>query len=318
MAGTCVGEKEGKPRRRPLVTPKNKEAALRERRHSQTLGKDNTTISRGTPRVNNSSPRVVTVDFADTGDSGENKFRRIIAECRLSHNEKKQIEFVSLEGFDLTISLPYEWQGRTETLYTLRDRILVAANSLNIDIRLIPTVFREGSLQIPDMPEAALDGWLGNLCRERLRAFPRAYAWPVLVAAASVLVPNMGSRRTNVYVALVGDKGTGKSAVRDYCFKLLGIKGEQVIDAMAGSAEGLFTEGLDVGGKAKIFSPDELSHTLAKAAIDRASLPYVLSRAYYDTAFHLIISKQKHLPFNCRLSIVGGIVESNFDQSFNH
>src|SRR5690348_11611808 len=39
-----------------------------------------------------------------------------------------------------------------------------------------------------DMPEEVLDGWLGEVCRAHMRDFPLAFAWPALLAAASVLV----------------------------------------------------------------------------------------------------------------------------------
>ena len=250
------------------------------------------------------------------------EFDSILGACRLSRKEREQIKLIELDNFALTISLPYQWQGKSESLMQLRNRIFAAADENGSCIRDIVLTYRENestALKIPDMPAAALDGELGRICGERLGDFPRAYAWPALVSAASVLVPNMGqSTRTNVYVALVGDKGSGKTTAIKYAQRVLGLKREQVIAAMAGSAEGLFTEGVDAGGSARLFAPDELSHTLAKATIERAALPYVLNRAYDETLFMLIIAKQKHLQFNCRFSVIGGIVEQNFEQSFNH
>src|SRR6267142_1508492 len=60
--------------------------------------------------------------------------------------------------------------------------------------------------QLQDMPESVLDGRLGELC-ERLmlsgKRFPVAYAWPAMLAAASVLVPRYGPKqRINLFVAL--------------------------------------------------------------------------------------------------------------------
>jgi hypothetical protein len=157
---------------------------------------------------------------------------------------------------------------------------------------LIVAKYRPEDLQIADMPTSVLDGFLGKLCRERMpKDLPIAYAWPSIVAAASLLVPNMHGVRTNLYVALVGNQGTGKTESRKHAFGILGIKPALTIDAMVGSAEGLFKEGVDVGGAPKMFTPDELSHTLAKSAIDRASFPYVLNRAYDENSFQLIIAK---------------------------
>jgi hypothetical protein len=262
--------------------------------------------------------RIIKVDFSQD----ESQFQSLLEECKLSAREKKQIQLVSWEDHDVHISLPAEWKGRTEALYTLRDRLFAASEKLGIDIRFFPTTFRKdtsGALKVCDMPEEVLDGWLGDLYRERMSEFCRAYGWLALVGAASALVPPMKKEyaRTNIFGAQVGPVHTGKSVSRDYAFKLLGLDKKFIIDKMVGSAEGLINSGLDVDGETRIYNPDELSHMMAKAGLERASFPTVLCRIYDETKFSMVIRQQKEIEFNCRLSVVGGIVEDNFDQSFN-
>jgi len=72
----------------------------------------------------------------------------------------------------------------------------------------------------PDLPVECLDGWLGKVCAERMADFPRAYAWPALLVAASVLVPRMKSP-CNLFVALDGPVGSGKSCAFEKAFHLM-------------------------------------------------------------------------------------------------
>lgn len=173
-------------------------------------------------------------------------------------------------------------------------------------------------LSIADMWDSVLDGRLGEICQRRLKAFPLAYAWPALVTAASVKVPDMHSVRSNLYTSLVGPPGSGKSCVIEHSCKLLSVDDPVLLTMMAGSAEGLFKSIEVADGDARLLNPDELSHLLEKASIDRATFPYVLNTAFYKTNVHLVIGKQKDVFFNCRLSLIGGIVEQNFEHSFGH
>jgi hypothetical protein len=174
------------------------------------------------------------------------------------------------------------------------------------------------TLVFADMPEAVLDSWLGDLC-ERIRAgLPRAYVWPALLCAAGVLVPRMPHVRTNLYMCLVGQVGTGKTVAPERATEVLGVIKPQLETTLAGSAEGLFggETFLSANGDARLLAPDELGHLLTKAQIDRASFPFVLNTAFYKDQFDLIIARGKTIPVNVRLSVMGGIVETNFETCF--
>ena len=83
---------------------------------------------------------------------------------------------------------------------------------------------------------------------------------------------------------------------------------------MAGSAEGLLRTIGDNNGCAKLYCPDELGHLFAKAQIERASFAPILQRCFYHTSFNLVIAKGQQFPVNCSLGIVGGIVDTKFEE----
>jgi hypothetical protein len=178
-----------------------------------------------------------------------------------------------------------------------------------------PTAVNE-VMVVPDMPEAVLDGRLGDICSQRLSEFPVAYAWPTLLAISATLIPVTADVRTNLYVCVVGDKGSGKSRVIRCAIDLMGISKPQLETTLAGSAEGLLEKISDAQGAPRLLSPDELGHLLTKAKIDCASFPYILNTAYYQSEFEVTAARGKQIRFNCSLGIVGGLVEDTFEQCF--
>jgi hypothetical protein len=173
----------------------------------------------------------------------------------------------------------------------------------------------EASTTVADMPAEVLDGWLGDICRTRMKDFPIAYAWPALLAAASVLVPKCGTR-TNLYVALIGPPGSGKSSAFEYAFKLLSLDKPLLQRLKSGSAEGLMKFVGNVEGAPRLFFPGELAHLLKKAAIDGSTFCETLSDLYYTDAQESTVSEQKKIEFNARLSIAGGLPEESFGDLF--
>jgi hypothetical protein len=165
------------------------------------------------------------------------------------------------------------------------------------------------------MPVEVLDGWLGRVCKERMGDFPIAFAWPALLSAASVLVPR-GSARTNIYTALVGGKGTGKTSAFDYALRVLDIQSPPLLKLKAGSGESLTKIIGDVGGAARLYFTDELAHLLLKASIQGSAFATILNTLFYEDKQDLILAKSERVNFNSRLTIAGGVVDDMFGDLF--
>jgi hypothetical protein len=168
------------------------------------------------------------------------------------------------------------------------------------------------------MPEAVLDGRLGEICQTRLREIPLAYAWGALVTAAGALMPRANLPiRTNLYFCCVGPKASGKSSSIETVHSLLGmLKHPVLLDGKYGSAEGLIDKLQDAGpGAVRLLLPDELGHLLAKASIEKAAFPFVLNTAFYKDV-QSGGSKGRQFQIDCRLSISAGLVEDDFGDAF--
>jgi hypothetical protein len=173
-------------------------------------------------------------------------------------------------------------------------------------------------LQRPDMPASVLCGKLGEICRARLSDFPIAYSWLSVLASASVLVKPHHAHRCNIYVATVGSPDSGKSESQRRANFLFALDKQDglMLDEKFGSAEGMMEKIGDRKGETVIWSPDELSHLLEKAQIQGASFPFILNTLFYNDRNNLTVQRRKHIPFNARVTIAGGVVEENFGNSF--
>jgi len=169
-----------------------------------------------------------------------------------------------------------------------------------------------------DMPDSCLDGWLGEIYRTRMADFPRAYAWPALLVAASVLVPRETKSRTNLFVDLDGPVHSGKSSAFEKAFHLMSLRKPTLMALKTGSAEGLAEYTGEAGGATRLLYPDELAHLLEKSMIERSSLPRFLTTAFYQDEQILTVAKRKVLTFNARLSVAGGTVDDEFGDLFGH
>jgi hypothetical protein len=188
-----------------------------------------------------------------------------------------------------------------------------------LDVASISTrhIVEAEGIKIPDIPESCLDGLLGDLCRDRMGDFPRAWAWPAILAAASVHVANSASIRSNLYVALVGPIGTGKSSAIQIANFLIDV-GDSLFTDYVGSAEGLAKHlPNEFGGAYKLWFCDELGHLLDKSRIEGASFVRVLNTAFYHDEQSLIVAKGARHKFSCKLSIIGGIVDEDFEEAFS-
>jgi hypothetical protein len=172
-----------------------------------------------------------------------------------------------------------------------------------------------------DMPDTVLSGRLGEICQRLMLhggRFPLAYAWPALLTVASVFAPRHSEKqRLNLYTALSGPVHSGKTQAIEAAQQLLGVREPELMSVMAGSAESLMRHISDAKGAPRLFSPDELSHTLEKASIQNASFASVLSRAFYSTRFTLLMQGKQKAEFNASLSILGGIVDDRFEELFS-
>jgi hypothetical protein len=209
-------------------------------------------------------------------------------------------------------------QAHAEDLGADPEEILQRARSIitELGFDLCPPEDESEDLLFPDMPTDVLDGRLGEFYYRHLSHFPVAYAWPALVTVAGTLVPSSENIRTNLNCALVGSVGTGKTQAIETSIRLLGLTSPMLEQTMAGSAEGLLAKLEGAAGEARLISVDELAHLLAKARIDNASFPFVLNRAYYASEFDLTIARGRQVHVNCRLGLIGGIVEDNFQNCF--
>jgi hypothetical protein len=169
-----------------------------------------------------------------------------------------------------------------------------------------------------DLPAASLDGRLGEICQTRLGRFPLAYSWPAVLAVGSALCSEREPGvRMNLFVALVGPLHSGKSQTIDYATQALGLERPTLMDCAAGSAEALIRETAGAAGNPRLFSPDELGHTLEKMKIERSSFCFLLNRAFYQKSFKVLMGRKETANFDCELSILGGLRDESFEDLFN-
>ena len=189
---------------------------------------------------------------------------------------------------------------------------------LEFDGKIVTRTASETAAVRLDMPETVLDGRLGEICQKRMRQFPRAYSWGALVTAAGSLIPRREAPiRTNLFWCPVGPTASGKSQSMETSFRVLGLGQTPVLlKAKYGSAEALIEKLERVGPEGvRLVAVDELAHLMVKAAIERASFPYILNTAYYEDRL-AGGSKGHQFNLNCRLSLAGGVVEELFGEVF--
>lgn len=169
-----------------------------------------------------------------------------------------------------------------------------------------------------DIPESCLEGFLGEICSKRMHDLPMAWAWPAILAAASAHASHcsqLRSVRSNLYVALIGSPGSGKTSAINVANYLLDVK-DDLFRSYVGSAEGL-AKNLPSEFSHKLWFIDELGQMLDKARIEGASFVRILNSAFYDDEVPLVASKGISHKINCKLSIIGGIVEEEFEDAFS-
>jgi hypothetical protein len=207
----------------------------------------------------------------------------------------------------------------------------------------------ETATGIQDMSDHVLDGRLGEICQRRMLFedhFPIAYAWPALVTVAGTMTPwsqsgysknpktrddiKTRSGQTNLFTGLVGPVHSGKSQAGEYAQGVLGIPqgatSEEIgrhehcaFEIYAGSAEMLF-ERLDhediPNTQRGLLFMDELKYLLDKAHIQGSSYTTLLQRAFYFNDLTLPQRRKQPLHIRLGLSILGGLVDDEFDEAF--
>jgi hypothetical protein len=167
--------------------------------------------------------------------------------------------------------------------------------------------------------------------------WPLTLALPALVTAASVVVPYVrqeglvlgDNAMTNLYTALIGDAGSGKTQITNWAATGIGIYegegniGSHYFEGKWGSAEqmlkSLHKKQIQFTGKSVLITPDEWSHLFAKAAIPDASFPSVLTTSFYRRNQIFTLGGRdggKEYILNLAMSFIGGIVEDEFDTVF--
>lgn len=218
---------------------------------------------------------------------------------------------VDVAGYAADLEIPLdEFQGR----FTKFMEDLPKEAEAKAEDRVI---LSETELNVPDISEKCLDGWLGEVCI-KMHDFPRAWAWPSLLAAGSVAIPHHASLRSNIDVALVGDPGSGKSSCVTVANWLMAVSKPDLLDDYVGSAEGLAKHlPNEAASVSRLWNVDELGQLLDKCRIEGASFVRVLASMFYKDNQALIIARGKRHEFNCKMSIIGGIVTDDFQDAFS-
>src|SRR5262249_5904809 len=144
----------------------------------------------------------------------------------------------------------------------------------------------------------------------RMAGFPRAYAWPALLAVGSALIDSQNPAvRTNLYVALVGPVHSGKTQAIEHAIKVLGIESPVLMDLLSCSAAQLVRKAKHVVDKPRLIATGVLCHLSENMRMDGSNYTYVLNRAFYAVKFEGLMARRESATFDCVLSIVGGMVE---------
>ena len=168
-------------------------------------------------------------------------------------------------------------------------------------------------LVIPSIPENAMYGraerdakWLKT---------PIGYAYPaVLAAACGYGIKPSNSIRTNLYVALIGDVGTGKSVTSDRVAKELYGDGlgtpewveESTLSSDRGLFKAFFSTADEDAGKARLLLQDEFRELLQKGQIQNSTLISVLCKLWNNNVAG-VADKQEHSRMDLNLSILGNV-----------
>ena len=187
------------------------------------------------------------------------------------------------------------------------------------------TPINTGEIEQADMPRGVLVGRLGDICEQNLLSdFPLFYAWPALITAASVLIPEYTHGLHNLYTALIGPVNFGKSQCIDWAIKSLrvGDDPKRYTEEKSGSAERLLKRMNHLSGEGKLadqilINLDEWKFFFDKAAIEGSVFPTLLTSGFYKKNNSILDSHGRPLNVPASLSWIGGIVTDVFEDCFS-
>lgn len=175
---------------------------------------------------------------------------------------------------------------------------------------------------LADWPEDSIEGFLADIITERMPEFPRAYAWPAIITMASAYMDMQPEKpiRSNLYTVLVGPVHSGKTQACERAAETFGLAAPELVKTYSGSMEQMARELGDPGGEPRVVYCDEISHLLAKSQIDRASFAPILADMFYNSSVQIRLGRKvsDKVTLRTRLSLIGGIVEERFHDSFTH
>ncbi len=178
--------------------------------------------------------------------------------------------------------------------------------------------------QMPEIPEAAVYGWLGDKARES--GMPLGYIYPALLGTYAGNRIKAGKVHPGLYIALLGDVETGKSQAIERAQTILDMGEPAVVRRSASSDRGLFRlfgddpkakDAPRKGGGTFVMCLTELRHMLSKMSMENNSLTAALCALWDNGKDFGTADKFANVGCNVTLSIVGGLKCNGPDEFSN-
>ena len=185
-------------------------------------------------------------------------------------------------------------------------------------------------------PSAMTSTRLGDIYNDIFApcGIPLEMALPALFTAASVRVPNgVGDSdlvvgddlMSNLYTALIGPVGGGKSQVIEWACKALNIykadRAPHYMESKFPSTERMLIylkKNLKSFGTNFLINPDEWSYLFQKNRVTGSSFPQFMTTSYYRRRQTFpLAGRAGELILNNAISYIGGVVDDEFDMLFD-
>ncbi|HXN18482.1 MAG TPA: hypothetical protein VN875_09145 [Candidatus Binatus sp.] len=218
----------------------------------------------------------------------------------------------------------YDRKMKENRRSTLNDAINTIHCLLQFDLT---TTTGTGSLKVPEIPQEAIYGWLGQKAVES--GIPLGFIYPALFGVYAGSPIKVKDKRVHpcVDVALCGDVETGKSQAIEQAEQMLGMKdmneGGPVCHRSASSDRGLFNlfgddpkqkDAPKKAGNTFVMCLTELRHMMSKMAMQNNSLTSALCALWDKGADVGTADKYKNVGCAVNLSIVGGLKCATMDE----